>query len=200
MASKKSSASSLPQDNVAVLRRAARTVAETVEIAEDNTRVLVQQGETIDNIDRKLDEVQHKVNVANYMLKSMDGITGAIRSLFSSAPKKPESTLSSTLAQQTAPVPVVPSTRQRSPVARDRASSRAASGGIVLQPYKPPEQSEEEHLLDTIGASVALLKQNAVQTGQMLDKQTTKLADVQKKTDETTAQIQKASWKTKTIT
>ena len=176
------------KENNELLRKAARTAQQTVEIANENSRVLAEQGEVIDKIDKTLDDTQKKIGVANHVLKSMSGFKGIVYGIFSSAPKE-------SVKREATPPPNLlnePSVRKVATVtSATNSKAPGASAGA---------QSEEDKLLDMIASSVSLLKENARETGTTLDRQNKKLEGVEKKTDETTGMIKKAAIKTRTIT
>ena len=187
--SSKKTAEQYENENNAILRKAARTAQQTVEIANDNSRVLAEQGEVIDKIDRTLDDTQKKIGVANYVLKSMSGFKGIVYGIFASAPK----------AQTPTPTPLVPTRTEKVEAAAAPSTAKGSSRLGGLTPSSP-QQSEEDKLLDMISNSVSLLKENARETGTTLNCQNKKLARVEEKADQTTGMIKKAAIKTRTIT
>eukprot|EP00759_Apiculatamorpha_spiralis_P059350 PhF_6_TR9916/c0_g1_i1/m.15103 len=183
------------QENVEILKRAARTAQDTVNVANDNLHVLATQGEQINQIETSLDNTKAKLNVAQHILKTMSGVKGALYGLMFSAPKAEET-------PTTANKPTTPTSR-RVQVGEKTQTSTSKSKAMQQQSTAPTNttagRSDEDLLLDSIANSVALLKNNATVTGRVLEEQNTQLRRVENKTDEVTAMVRSAANKTKRI-
>lgn len=182
--------------NVEVLKKAVRTTNDTIDVGNETAVKLKIQGEQMDRVDRKFDEVEYNLKVSDRLVKGMSGFTGKIGSWFTRKPTAP-------------------------PTAEEKAEKKAQSskswlggwmGGATSKKVVEPEPTtstssanhvpspgqltkEEEDLIDAISHNVGTIKKQAEADSVELKEHERKLADLNDKSDHVDGHMKKTTKK-----
>lgn len=172
------------KSSVQILQNAARVMHQTEDVGDSTTHQLRQQGEQIDNVGRKLDDIEFELKWSDKILRGMSGFTGMVGSWFSRNPKREKST-------PDMPTKGMPSLD---------AQKAAKSGVGASNPLQPQNVSEEDKLLDELQAGVKRIHEYASETKNMLDEQNRALDHTNSKVDHVRDHMARTTRKTKDIT
>ena len=208
------------QSTTDILRKTARTTAETVDIGDHTMTQLRAQGETIDRVDRKMDEAEYNLKVSDRLVKGIGSVGGMVSTWFSRKPKvappkqeKKPGWLDSWMGKKKKPeFDELEDPRQkaqqdiRARHERDQKERLVAArnGEPVAKTTGPSNPGaltkEEEDLLDIISGDVGRMHQQANHTTEILGEQQKKLDSLSTKVDNVNDHMRKTTRNIKKIT
>ena len=185
------------RSTVEVLVDARRDANRALAVGEDTSVKLAAQGEQMDRMDRKLDNIEAELSASDKILKTMSGWGGFITGLVTGKKetKKPDVKPNPDAKPAAAARPV------RSPGAAAAGTGKAKMEALV-EPEKPKYggyTKDEEDLLDGLCDDVSKLKNIALLHNASLKEQNAKLDGLSDKTTRVAAHTERTNAKVKTL-
>eukprot|EP00760_Papus_ankaliazontas_P028475 PhM_4_TR3736/c0_g1_i1/m.99090 len=195
-------------DHLKVLRDSARTAQSTVAMSNETLTMLSQQNETIDNIDRTLDNTNERLTVANRVVRTMGGFFGALYGVVAPSSKKKTHSTSAAAGPSNVPPDELREHAlnvKRQNIAREYGVTTTSTTTTKTTPQGGDStlltvRDDDDTLLDSISNSVGQLKHNALVTRDTLEYQNGRLASIDAKVDVTSERIRKTTAKVRELT
>lgn len=184
----------LQQEQKKFLTEAVRTSHSTIGTGDATIQELNRQGETIDRVDKGVDNIEYELKVSDKLVKNMSGLTGMVASWFMRDPKPKKSKATCCTAESTA----VRSDEQRAKYASERKTSELTSASSATT--SNPHDVEADKLLNELANNLSVMRDQAHTQQEILRTQHKQLDALSAKVDKTNQHMRKTESNIKKIT
>eukprot|EP00388_Colpodella_angusta_P040392 GDKK01050071.1.p1 GENE.GDKK01050071.1~~GDKK01050071.1.p1 ORF type:complete len:236 (-),score=26.91 GDKK01050071.1:62-769(-) len=185
----------LQQEQRRYLTEAVRSSHATVNTGHATTQELAKQGETIERVDKGVENIEYELKVSDKLVKNMSGLTGMVASWFMKDPKpKKKSDAACCKADDSA---VRKDTKSKSYSVPDRSTTTTTTS---TSDNANPHDIETDKLLGELANNLSVMRDQAHTQQGILRDQHKQLDELTKKVDKTNQHMKKTDANIKKIT